>query len=301
MLMKYLSIENTSNKRAKVDNNAADRNTTLDWASLDSGNDFNSHPQSGGVAVQEHIDEDAPGHDHNMVTENPTDADNTAQAFPAAAGTTDWGEDANDSEDYEGDSEGSEGESYDEEDELGDLDAMDALSIRDDGDEGSADSNSESESESEDEGVDPPSKHSRHPATLRPATYRANPPATLRPVTYNPNQAVARRPDTYNTNDERRTPVVQIPWPGIPGWMESYVYENSGHTLDDDDGGLGGRHRRGGPTLAQMLQNQQRMSEEEPVDVILEEHETADWLIGEMVKKEEQAKREAKGKGKAVD
>lgn len=260
----------------------------------------NSPPQDGGVGVPETIDIDDPGHNHNIMTEHPIDADNTTQAIPAATGATDRGEGDNDiedfedeSEDYEGDGEHSQGDgehsqsdSDDEEDELSALDAMDALAVHDD--------DNEDSTESEDDRIEPLPTAVTQAATLRPVTYD---PETLRTVTYNPNTA---NTNTRKANNEGRIPVIQIPWQGVAGWMESYVYENSGYSLNDLS--EQGRHRRrGGPTIAHMLQNQLRMMEEEPVDIILEEHETADFLIGEMIKKEEEAKREAKGKGKAVD
>ena len=255
----------------------------------------NSHLEGGGVAVPEDVDQDAPDHDPNLVSEDPTDADNTTQAIPPAAGTSDQGEDDGDNEDFEGDSEDSESDSedseadsYGDEEEPGDLDAMDALSIRDEKDEDST--------ESEDADIDPASNDVSQLETLKPDTYKPKPSATLRPASYRPSQ----RANTDKANNEDKIPYFEIPWPGVPGWMESYVYENSGLSFEDY-GGHGGRRRRGGPSLMHMLQNQQRMREEEPVDIILEEHETADWLIEEMIRKEEQAKREAKGKGKAVD
>ena len=244
--------------------------------------------EGAGVAVPEVVDQDVPDHDHNMISEVPTNADNTTQAVPPAAGTSDWGEDDADNEDFEGDSEDSKADSYGDEEEPGDLDAVDALAIRDEGDEYST--------ESEDEGIDPASNDVSQLETLKPDTYKARPSATLRPASYDPN----RRANTDKANHEGKIPYFQIPWPGVPGWMESYVYENSGHSLNDHSGHEG-RRRRGGLSLMHMLQNQQRMREEEPVDIILEDYETADWQIEQMIRKEEQAKREAKRKGKEAD
>ena len=120
---------------------------------------------------------------------------------------------------------------------------MDALAVHDDDDEGST--------ESEDEGIEPLPTDVTQAATLRPVTYN---PETLRPVTYNPNTV---NPNTRKANNEDRIPFIQIPWQGVAGWMESYVYENSGHSLNDHSG----QGRRGGPTIAHMLQNQRRMME----------------------------------------
>ena len=304
MLIKCLSTGDTSNKRAKLDSTAAeDWNATFAWASPGSNDRSNSHSRGDRVAVPGNIDEDAPSYDHSTMTETPTDADYTTQAVPPATGTADWDEDDSgsedfdgDSEDYEGDSEASEGDSEDSEgdiddyeDDLNGLDGMNALSVHDDGDE-------EDSAESEDDGINPPSSSRgvSQPATLKPDIYKPKPTATLRPVTYQPNQPATLKSNASKANNDDRIPFIQIPWPGIPGWMESYVYENSGH-------GHGGRHGRRGLSVAYVLQNQRRMREEETVDIILEEHETVHWQAEQMIRKDEQARREAKGKGKAVD
>ncbi|KAL8796286.1 MAG: hypothetical protein Q9195_001401 [Heterodermia aff. obscurata] len=85
---------------------------------------------------------------------------------------------------------------------------------------------------------------------------------------------------------------IKIPWPGKPGWIESYV-DNTAF----DIAGYGGGRRGlgGGPTLAQLKDNQRKRREEEPVDVLVGDHETCDSIIEQMVRLEE---RKRKGKGK---
>ena len=88
-------------------------------------------------------------------------------------------------------------------------------------------------------------------------------------------------------------PFIKIPWTGKPGWIESYVDDTALEYLNEVVGYVGGR--RGGPTSAQLRDNQRKRREEEPVDILVGDDETCDSIIGEMVKREE---RKLKGKGK---
>ena len=118
----------------------------------------------------------------------------------------------------------------------------------------------------------------------------------------NPNESdfEERANTTSHPHTNSNIPFFEIPWPGVPGWIESYVYES----FNDPDAG-DGYHRRGGPTREQMRDNQRRMQEEEPVDIVLEEFETLDWQLEKMIEREEreevEARRKAKGKGRATD
>ena len=89
---------------------------------------------------------------------------------------------------------------------------------------------------------------------------------------------------------------IEIPWTGKPGWIESSVDGTALEYLNDAigyGGGFGGRHH--GLTMAQLMENQRKRQEEEPVDVLVGDDETCDSIIEEILKREE---RERKGKGK---
>lgn len=90
---------------------------------------------------------------------------------------------------------------------------------------------------------------------------------------------------------------IEIPWPGKPGWVESYVDDTAYDDVNELMGGFGGRVRRRGPTREQMTRNQAKKKEEDMVDIVLGEKETLDSIVGDVVMREG---RKGKGKGKAV-